>query len=67
MDDLTEEQYEHQKAECDGLCDINHNQIAANDSTLMPCVACPFCKQIVDAVLTPETIGCPECKVTVSR
>ena len=50
---LTAEQYEHQKAECDGLCVIDHDRIAADNPNLMPCVTCPFCKEIVDAILTP--------------
>lgn len=67
MSQLTREQYEHQKAACDGLCDIDHDRIAADDPNLMPCVTCPFCKELVDAILTPTTISCPACKVTVSR
>ena len=67
MSGLTKEQYEHQKAECDGLCDIDHDRISNTDPNLMPCVTCPFCKQLVDAVLTPTTISCPECRVSVSR
>lgn len=67
MTQLTKEQYEHQKADCDGLCDIDHARIANDDPTRMPCVTCPFCKQLVDAVLTPTTISCPACAVTVTR
>lgn len=67
MSNLTKEQYEHQKAECDGLCDIDHDRIAVDDPTRMPCVTCPFCKEIVTAILTPTTISCPECKTTVNR
>lgn len=67
MSDLTAEEYEHQRDECDGLCEIDHDRIAADDPTRMPCVTCPFCKQLVDAILTPATISCPKCEVTVSR
>jgi hypothetical protein len=67
MGSLTTEQYEHQKAECDGLCDIDHDRIAANNPNLMPCVTCPFCKELVDAILTPTTISCPKCETTVGR
>ncbi len=67
MTNLTKDQYEHQKADCDGLCDIDHDRIAADNPNLMPCVTCPFCKALVDAILTPTTISCPECKITVSR
>ncbi len=67
MSHLTTEQYEHQKSQCDGLCGIDHDRIAADDPTRMPCVTCPFCKQLVDAVLTPTTISCPACETTVSR
>jgi hypothetical protein len=67
MAELTLEQYEHQKAACDGLCDIDHDRISSTDPNRMPCVTCPFCKQLVDAILTPTTISCPQCEVTVSR
>lgn len=67
MSDLTKEQYQHQKAACNGLCDIDHDRIAADDPTRMPCVTCPFCKELVDAILTPTTISCPRCEVTVDR
>lgn len=67
MNSLTKEQYEHQRAECDGLCEIDHDRIAVDDPTRMPCVTCPFCNKIVDAILTAKTISCPECKTTVNR
>ncbi|HTE22476.1 MAG TPA: hypothetical protein VK674_05555 [Candidatus Limnocylindria bacterium] len=67
MGNLTKEHYEHQAAECDGLCEIDHDRIAIDNPNLMPCVTCPFCKQLVDAILTPTTISCPACKVTVKR
>lgn len=64
---LTKRTYEHQKALCEGMCDIDHDRIAADNPNLMPCVTCPFCKQLVDAILTPTTIACPACKIEVSR
>jgi hypothetical protein len=67
MNNLTKNDYEHQKANCDGLCDIDHDLISSSDPNLMPCVTCPFCKQIVNAILTPKTISCPECKASVNR
>jgi len=67
MKGLTIEQYEAQAADCDGLCVIDHDRISSTDPNLMPCVTCPFCTQLVDAVLTPSTISCPACEVTVSR
>lgn len=59
--------YEAQHAVCDGLCDIDVKRIDTTDPTKMPCVTCPFCKEIVTAELTPTTIHCPACKVTVNR
>lgn len=67
MTELTKQQYETQKANCDGMCDIDHDLISSTDPNLMPCVTCPFCKQIVDAILTLDTITCPNCKVSVNR
>jgi hypothetical protein len=67
MSQLTKESYEQQMAACNGLCAIDHDRIAADDPNLMPCVTCPFCEQVVDAVLTATTISCPACEVTVNR
>jgi len=67
MSNLTTEEYEHKAAHCDGLCEIDHNRIDNHDPTKMPCVTCPFCKEIVTAELTPTTISCPACKITVKR
>lgn len=64
MNQLTKEVYEHQHDNCDGLCDIDLTRIDKTDNSLMPCVCCPFCKQIVTAKLTKTTISCPACKVT---
>lgn len=66
MDALTKEHYEHQAAECDGLCAITDHMLE-QEPDLMRCVTCPFCKESVDAILTPATISCPKCKVTVKR
>lgn len=65
MAELTKEKYEYQAANCEGLCAIDHARIDKNDPTRMPCVTCPFCKEIVTAILTKETIACPACKVSV--
>jgi hypothetical protein len=67
MSHLTKEHYEHQAANCEGLCVIDHDRIDKEDLTKMPCVTCPFCKEIVTAELTPNSIHCPACKITVSR
>lgn len=67
MNKLEIEKYHDQKANCEGLCDIDHDRISSTNPNLMPCVTCPFCKQIVTAVLTKKTISCPECSVTVNR
>lgn len=67
MSQLTKQQYEIQHAVCEGLCEIDHNRISVQDPNLMPCVTCPFCKEIVTAELTPDTIHCPACLVTVKR
>lgn len=66
MSKLTIEDYHHQQAACDGLCDITDHMVELNPN-LMRCVTCPFCQETVDAVLTETTISCPECKVTVNR
>jgi ssDNA-binding Zn-finger/Zn-ribbon topoisomerase 1 len=67
MSQLTKQQYEHQAANCDGLCDIDRSRTSIAEPHLMPCVTCPFCKEIVTAELTQTTIHCPQCKVTVRR
>lgn len=67
MSTLTKDQYQLQKANCDNLCDIDENRINSDNPNLMPCVTCPFCKQIVNAILTVNTISCPNCKVSVDR
>ncbi len=66
MAQLSKEQYKQQQADCDGLCDIT-DEMLAQEPDLMRCVTCPFCKQTVDAILTPTTISCPKCYIVVSR
>jgi hypothetical protein len=63
---MTKEQYEQHVADCDGLCVITDHMLEEQPD-LMRCVTCPFCKQTVDAILTPTSISCPKCKVTVKR
>lgn len=65
MGGLTEKQYEAQKASCDGLCDVTDQLVEKRD--YMACVKCPFCHEVVTAELTPTTIHCPACKITVRR
>lgn len=67
MADLTVEAYEKLHDACNGLCEIDHGRLANDNPNLMPCVTCPFCKEIVTAELTPTTIHCPACKITVKR
>ena len=31
------------------------------------CVRCPFCKQVVNAIMTETHISCPACLVSVER
>lgn len=62
---MTKDEYlTHQKA-CDTLCDITESY--AKEKDLMRCVTCPFCKETVDAILTPTTIACPACDIVVTR
>lgn len=67
MSKLTKTVYEEQAANCDGLCEIDPERISKEDTSLMPCVKCPFCEEIVTAELTPTTIHCPACLITVNR
>lgn len=62
---MTSDDYLHMQEICNGVCDITENY--AEEKDLMRCVTCPFCKETVDAILTPETISCPKCKVEVTR
>jgi hypothetical protein len=66
MPNLTKKTYEQQAKDCDGLCEVpvTKQQVETGE---LPCVRCPFCKQIVTAVLTPTTISCPACKIEVAR
>jgi hypothetical protein len=64
---LTKKKYEQQAAACEDLCEIDPTRISPDNHSLMPCVTCPFCKQIVTAELTLTTIHCPSCLITVKR
>lgn len=66
MANLTQEQYEHMVADCGGLCVIT-DEMLVEVPDLMRCVTCPFCQEAVDAILTPTTISCPKCNITVKR
>lgn len=66
MSGLTKEQYEQMAADCSGKCVISDDMLYEKPD-LMKCVTCPFCRETVDAVLTPTTIRCPKCETTVSR
>jgi hypothetical protein len=41
-----------------------HNGVS---EVLLRCVTCPFCFQLVDAILTPSLIICPKCDATAKR
>ena len=43
------------------------SDILAPDTGEQMCVTCPFCKQTVTAIITPEQIECPECKAVVKK
>mgnify|MGYP007006695489 CR=1 FL=1 len=64
---LTPTTYRDQKANCDGLCDIDHDRISNTNPNLMQCVTCLFCKVVVDSIFTPETIEFQNCKMVVKR
>jgi hypothetical protein len=66
MQTLTKAQYEQKIAECDGLCVVTDDMLTRTPD-LMLCVTCPFCKEVVNAILTGTSISCPKCKVTVDR
>jgi len=65
MKKLTTEEYKKQQAACDDLCNVTDE--LAEEKEFKRCVTCPFCKEIVTAILTKTTIACPECKVVVPR
>lgn len=65
MKALSTEEYNRQKSDCDGLCDITEEVV--EEKNYLRCVTCPFCKELVDAVLTKTTIACPACSVIVDR
>jgi hypothetical protein len=43
------------------------NGLVETANSIMKCVTCPFCKKIVDAVVTSSTIECPECHAKVEK
>ncbi len=63
---LSVDEYHKQQADCDELCNITELMVEDNPNMMM-CVTCPFCKELVNAILTDTTIACPECKVVVNR
>ena len=66
MDTMTTEIYEQQQAACNDLCIVPATKLQEQTGEL-PCVRCPFCKEIVTAILTKTSIACPACKVSVGR
>ncbi len=64
---MTKQATEHKKIEIDceecvmpvGLSEEDQ------DTTILKCVRCPFCKQSVNAMLTITHITCPKCHVSV--
>lgn len=65
MSTLSIDEYNKEKTDCEGLCDITDEVMVENN--YMRCVTCPFCKETVDAILTKTTIACPACDVIVDR
>ena len=65
MAELQLKEYYEKKALCDDKCNPDYEK--SKDNKYLPCVTCPFCKEIVTAELTPKTIHCPACKITVER
>lgn len=59
------EEYYAQQQSCDNLCDITDSLV--EERGFMHCVTCPFCKEVVSAILTETTIACPSCLVEVNR
>jgi len=43
------------------------NESDKTSTETMKCVQCPFCKETVDAQVTPEKITCPKCHESASR
>lgn len=62
---MNTEDYTRMKNACDGLCDVTDELV--EDRDMMRCVTCPFCKEMVDAILTKTTIACPACEIIVER
>jgi hypothetical protein len=59
--------YYQQQQACHSACNVTDELLATLDNQQMRCVTCPFCKDIVDAILTKDTITCPTCKIEVRR
>ena len=59
------DEYYHMQSLCDDKCYVTDELIEERE--YMKCVTCPFCKELVNAVLTKSTIACPACKVEVER
>ena len=62
---MTKEEYAEKQKKCNSLCDVTHELV--EERNFMKCVTCPFCKEIVDAIVTTRTIACPACEIIVER
>ena len=62
---MTKEEYIEKQKACDTLCDVTDELV--EERNFMKCVTCPFCKEIVDAIVTKSTIACPKCEIIVER
>lgn len=63
---ISVKEYQKQQADCNDLCNITQEMVDKKPD-LMMCVTCPFCKVLVNAILTNTTIACPACEVVVDR
>lgn len=61
----TVKEYYMQQDNCDDLCNVTDILVEERDE--MKCVTCPFCKKLVNAILTKNSIVCPACKIVVKR
>ena len=66
MTQITLKESYEKRALCDDKCNPDYDK-ATDDQKYLPCVTCPFCKEVVTAELTPRTIHCPACKITIDR
>lgn len=46
---------------------LKENSGESTSSGEMKCVTCPFCSQVVDAIVTSDKISCPSCGKSASR